>query len=586
MSAELLLREFERLDEVPDAVEILRGLLIEVALRGDLTSSTPERLTGEPVDLEHVYRGMQALVGARTRYRWTEPKRDSEAESDLLISSWRSTELGNTGLYVNGIAFKPADWGSTGRPIIRIQNLSGMSGEYNHTEGEFPEDNLVEAGDLLVSWSATLDTFLWDGPQGVVNQHIFKVIPNEHAVTPAFLYWLLKHEVRALAKSQHAHGLAMMHINRGPFLAHRVLLPPLPEQRCIVAKVEELMTLCDQLELVQQERELQRTALRGAALHRLASVESPTDSSMNVRFFLKKSPRLITRAEHISELRQTILALAVRGRLVPQDAEEEPASAVLERVHKQKMASGLETGRDWVGSTVTPEDAEFRLPLGWAWSRIGTAVQRVTVGYVGSMTSQYVPGGVPFLRSQNVRADRFRWEGLIAIRPEFHQTILKSSLAPGDVVIVRSGNVGTACVVPEELSEANCSDLVIAKNPMAVLPRFLSFYLNSLASAHIEAGTVGMALTHFNTKSVATMPIPLPPLDEQRRIVAKVDELMAMCDQLETALCLLQDERGRLLIALVHDALGELPKAVEDDLHDVKEGKRSSDHYGVRRPSI
>jgi len=336
-----------------------------------------------------------------------------------------------------------------------------------------------------------------------------------------------------------------------------VAIPPLAEQRRIIASVGELMLLCDELEHAQFEREVRRDALRSVSLHRLTSTGSGANISRDIQLFLSTSRRLITRAEHVAALRQALLALAVRGRLVPQDPGEEPALVMLERVHKQKLSQGLETGRDWVGLTRTSVHSEFFLPPGWAWSHIGSAVQRVTVGYVGPMTSQYVEHGVPFLRSQNVRADQFRWEGLIAIRPEFHQTILKSSLGPGDVVIVRSGNVGTACVIPDELHEANCSDLVIAKNPMAVHPRFLSLYMNSLASSHIEAGTVGMALTHFNTRSVATMPIPIPPLKEQDRIVAKVDELMAVCDDLEVALSSTQDVRARLLEALLYEVLND-----------------------------
>jgi type I restriction enzyme S subunit len=153
---------------------------------------------------------------------------------------------------------------------------------------------------------------------------------------------------------------------------------------------------------------------------------------------------------------------------------------------------------------------------------------------------------------------------LIAISPEFHERIKKSALAPGDVVVVRSGNVGVACVIPEYLSEANCSDLVVVKRPMALVPAFLSIYLNSSASVYVNAGAVGVALTHFNTKSVATMPIPVPPLAEQHRIVAKVDELMALCDDLERGLAREQTERGRLLEAVLRGALvgGVAPAAV------------------------
>jgi len=162
-----------------------------------------------------------------------------------------------------------------------------------------------------------------------------------------------------------------------------------------------------------------------------------------------------------------------------------------------------------------------------------------------------------FLRSQNVRANRFRSEGLINISPQFHRSIAKSALAPGDVVVVRSGNVGTACAIPSSLPVANCSDLVVVKRPLAILSDYLCFCLNSLAASHIEQGTVGVALTHFNTKSVATMPLPLPPLAEQHRIVAIVQELLCLCDRLESQLTTAHTENSRLLESVLNQSLAE-----------------------------
>ena len=221
MSTELLLREFERLAEAPEAISRLRELLPGFGLRGKLLSSGVGDTTDEALTPDRIARGMEVLLGTRPKYRWRRGASEPETPAAAAPGGWCNTTLGDTGLYVNGIAFRPSDWGAAGRPVIRIQNLSGLSGDYNYTTRECAEDNLAKAGDLLVSWSATLDAFIWEGPEGAVNQHIFKVVPNFEAVTREFLYWLLKHEVRQLARSQHAHGLAMMHINRGPFLSTR-----------------------------------------------------------------------------------------------------------------------------------------------------------------------------------------------------------------------------------------------------------------------------------------------------------------------------------------------------------------------------
>jgi type I restriction enzyme S subunit len=167
---------------------------------------------------------------------------------------------------------------------------------------------------------------------------------------------------------------------------------------------------------------------------------------------------------------------------------------------------------------------------------MGRLARRVTVGHVGPMKDEYVPHGIPFLRSQNVREDRFDSRGLLFISPSFHERLSKSRLTPGDVVIVRSGNVGTACVVPNALGESNCADLVIVQGPEALDPRYAALYMNSLARARVRAGRVGVALTHFNTQSVAELPVPVPPLEEQRRIVAEAERLMSVVDSLEKVL--------------------------------------------------
>src|SRR5262249_43021912 len=150
------------------------------------------------------------------------------------------------------------------------------------------------------------------------------------------------------------------------------------------------------------------------------------------------------------------------------------------------------------------------LPAGRRWTTWQEISPRVTVGYVGKMKDEYVESGIPFLRGQNVRENRFDPEGLMYVSQEFHNKISKSTLNPGDIVVVRSGDVGVSCVIPETVSEANCSDLVIIKKPPEMIPEFGAYYLNSLARRYVIEKKVGVALTHFNTKSVAQMPVPLP----------------------------------------------------------------------------
>lgn len=176
------------------------------------------------------------------------------------------------------------------------------------------------------------------------------------------------------------------------------------------------------------------------------------------------------------------------------------------------------------------------LPSPWIWASLEQVSTRVTVGYVGAMKNEYVGKGVPFLRSQNVRPNRFEPEGLVFIRREFHAKLAKSKITPGDVVVVRSGvGVGTTCVIPATLGEANCSDLVLIQGPL-IQPHFISYYMNSAAQRHVEMGKVGVAQAHFNTASVASLSIPLPPVAEQAEIVREVERRLEAAFRLAATL--------------------------------------------------
>ncbi|BAN34797.1 restriction endonuclease S subunit [Sulfuricella denitrificans skB26] len=139
--------------------------------------------------------------------------------------------LGQTARFINGAAFKPTDWGNEGLPIIRIQNLTGTGEKFNFTTRQVKAELIVEPGDLLVSWSATLDVYRWAGPRGLLNQHIFKVLPKSE-IDPDYLFFALKSALAEL--SSKTHGSTMKHVVRGDFESTQIRVPPLEEQRRIV----------------------------------------------------------------------------------------------------------------------------------------------------------------------------------------------------------------------------------------------------------------------------------------------------------------------------------------------------------------
>lgn len=143
----------------------------------------------------------------------------------------RRVRLGDAARFINGAAFKPTDWASEGLPIIRIQNLTGTGDHFNYTTRKVKDELVVEQGDLLVSWSATLDVYRWAGPRGLLNQHIFKVLPKP-GVDPDFLFFALKSVIAELESK--THGSTMKHVVRGDFEGTLIPLPEIHEQQRIV----------------------------------------------------------------------------------------------------------------------------------------------------------------------------------------------------------------------------------------------------------------------------------------------------------------------------------------------------------------
>ncbi|SFK53834.1 restriction endonuclease subunit S [Lysobacter sp. cf310] len=157
----------------------------------------------------------------------------------------------------------------------------------------------------------------------------------------------------------------------------------------------------------------------------------------------------------------------------------------------------------------------------WRDIKIKEVSEYVTVGFVGSMADQYVETGVPFLRSLNIQPFRLNYNDLKYIPESFHDSIKKSKLRPGDVAIVRTGYPGTACVIPADLLDANCSDLVILRPGPELNPHYIAAIFNSSFGQSLVGGNlVGAAQQHFNVTVAKELKLRLPPRSEQDKIAA------------------------------------------------------------------
>lgn len=195
--------------------------------------------------------------------------------------TFETKTLGTVAQYVNGRAFKPDEWEEKGLPIIRIQNLTNPDAKYNYTSAEFEEKYLVNNGDLLFAWSASLGAHIWKQGSAWLNQHIFKVIPNND-VDRDYLYYYLRKVVAELY--QKAHGTGMVHITKAPFMATTIPIPDLESQRKIVSQIEESLSQLDSavetLKKTKQQLEVYRQAV-------LREVFSQCEQSVEIKTVCK-----------------------------------------------------------------------------------------------------------------------------------------------------------------------------------------------------------------------------------------------------------------------------------------------------------
>ena len=562
MNADRLLAHYERIADVPDAVPRLRRFILDVAVRGKLVAQNPR--DSSPEDCLAVAREMLEKQAEQTnRHRWKPSATVASADiPNDIPQGWVPVRVNDTGLYVNGLAFKPSDWKQTGFPIIRIQNLTDPSKAFNHAGGEFPEEVIVRNGDILVSWSATLEAFEWSRGEGVLNQHIFRVLPAETLTTKRFLYLLLRHAMRTMADSRHAHGLVMTHINRGPFLAYVVLIPPLAEQHRIVTKVDELMTLCDRLEKARANREAMRDRLVASSLARLDAPDpDPMVFRNHAAFALEHLTPLTTRRDQIKALRQTILNLAVRGKLVAQDPNDEPASELLERITKEK-ARLVKKGE--VRQQKPPKLGDvnvlaFELKAGWQVVTIEQVLVELRTGPFGSSLHQsdYQVGGVPVVNPASIQNEYIVPIEKMAVGVATLNRLSTFKLKAGDIVMGRRGEMGRCAVVTDREAGWLCgTGSLVLRLPQCVYARFLVLLIGSpYVREYLSGSAVGATMQNLNQAILLSVVIGLPPLAEQHRIVARVDELMALCDRLETSLATADDTRCCLLGALLIEAL-------------------------------
>lgn len=405
MNAERLLDVYEQISEAPDAIARLRRFVLDLAVRGKLVEQDPIDEPSQEL-LKRIVMEKARLVkaGKIRRPKLFEPV--DLAPFDIP-SSWAWTRIREVttdrGQMIPNARFTYIDVSAINKEAGIIEAPTVL----DSSEAPSRARKVVRKGDVIYSCVrpyllnvAVVDDEIEPAP---IASTAFAIINGLGLILPRYIWIVLRSPFMVAAVEETQRGQAYPAINDADFALLPFPLPPLAEQHRIVAKVDELMALCDRLEEARKTREEVRDKLTAASLARLTAPETTAeDFPTHAAFTLKALPALTTRPDQIKTLRQTILNLAVRGKLVEQDPADEPASKMLEQFRANKLELRRETGdaRIKPAADATPSGPWLSLPKGWQVQSFENLF--LFIDYRGK-TPPKTEHGVPLITAKNVR---------------------------------------------------------------------------------------------------------------------------------------------------------------------------------------
>jgi type I restriction enzyme S subunit len=571
MNAERLLKHYERIADAPDAIARLRRFILDLAVRGKLVPQDPK---DEPA--AELLKRIAAEKARNTKRPQDIPAFGNAGERGILPHNWLSVPLMALGSWAIGAGFPKNEQGLNSGPYFFLKvsdmNLPGNE-KYITTSNNCTNDNAAERIRAKIHPPGTI---IFPKIGGAIATNKRRILTKGSAIDNNCLGIIFSSEVdiewaflllTTIDFTRYQAGTAVPALQQSVLEQIPVALPPLAEQHRIVAKVDELMALCDRLEAAREQREATRDRLAAASLARL-NAPDPGTFQDDTRFALGTLPALTTRRDQIKPLRQAILNLAVRGKLVPQDPKDEPASELLKRIAAEKVRlvkAGI-IPRQMQPSRDTSYLAH-ELPNQWEAIALGEVCNLVTSGSRG-WGEFYADAGPRFIRAQNIRFGKLQFDDLACVNPPNNSEGSRTRVARGDLFVVITGaGVTNPAMLDRDVGEAYVSQHIgLVKPTDGLLSRWLLLCLMSPAGGRGELveRAYGAGRPGLNLDNIRSLSIPLPPLAEQHRIVAKVDELMALCDRLEASLDAAAATRRRLLDALLAEALAPAEPQVLD----------------------
>ncbi|WP_347985778.1 restriction endonuclease subunit S [Methylomonas sp. AM2-LC] len=569
MDAQQFLAEFGHIANAKGGIQLLREMIYQLAITGALTSqldtdgdarqllanitSLRDRLIREKAykrlpKLESEAIDIPLFIELPASWCWTRlldigeisPKNDApdEASASFIPMS------GFSEIHMGQLAPEATKWGKIKKGFTHFRNGDVVVAKITPC---FENGKAAVIGGLEHSIGA-----------GTTELHVFR--PIHTGILPEYIYLFLRSPYFASEGEKNMTGTAGQKRLPTEYFATRALpLPTSAEQSRIVAKVDELMALCDKLETQQKDRRKLQNNLRQSTLQAVATASSPHELQISWARLADNFGRLFHTPEDVADIRQLAMDLAVRGLLTEQCDEDEAAFHLLARIaleHKEMVLNG-EMKRPKPLSEIDLTDAPFELPRGWAWARFPE------VGLFGRGKSKHRPRNDPKLFSPGIYPLVQTGEVARAntVINEYHSKyseigLAQSKLWPkGTLCITIAANIADAAILG---FDACFPDSVVGFIPASELREEVEYFLLFMKTARerLLAFAPSTAQKNINLEILQSVLIPVPPKCEIKRILSRINEINALCDRLVDIRAKAQDTGKLLAVASVASITG------------------------------
>jgi len=555
-----VLENFDTIFRNEKSLESLNKIILDLAIRGKLVEQNPE---DEPASelLKRIKEEKERLIKEKVIKKEKELLKIEEDEIPFEIpESWEWVRLGEIGIWGSGATpsrSKLEYYQNGDIPWLKTGELND-SYIYNSEEKitklalEKTSLRLCKAKDVLIAmYGATIGKLGILEIEATTNQACCACTVYQGIYYKFLFYFLMAR--RESFKSQGAGG-AQPNISKEKIINSLFTLPSLAEQKRIVEKVERLQELIKNLKEVYLLNEESRLNLKKSLLAEIEKSNSDKELLKNLELVFSNFDKVIRSKEDIKDIRNLILSLAIKGKLVEQNSEDEPASELLTRIkeEKERLIKEKVIKKEKELPKIEKDEIPFEIPKSWEWVRLGEILNLLTDG--AHKTPKYVENGVPFLSVKNMSNGKLNFDDVKYITQEEHIELSKRcNVEYGDLLLTKVGTTGIPVIV-DTYREFNIfvSVALLKFNKNCIDVKFLRLLLQSpFVYNQSQENTKGVGNKNWVLKDISNTKIILPPLAEQQRIVERVEKLMSICDMLEEKIVESERVSEKLLESLV-----------------------------------